>query len=64
MNLGNILLVFASKCKNTLYPFSSSACSLPLYESSGRCVETCPNGEFGNGNEASLTGVCQQCEYY
>ena len=42
--------------------FTHTACGLPLYESSGRCVETCPNGEFGNGNETSLTGVCQQCE--
>ena len=25
-------------------------------------METCPSGEFGNGNTTSLTGVCQQCE--
>ena len=40
-----------------------SACGLPLYESSGECVETCPSGQTGVGNATTLTGTCQQCEY-
>jgi hypothetical protein len=39
-----------------------SACGLPLYESAGRCVETCPDGQFGNGSTTTLTGTCDPCE--
>ncbi|CAI8037839.1 Neurogenic locus notch homolog protein 1 [Geodia barretti] len=34
------------------------SCGLPLYESAGHCVETCPDGQFGNGSITTLTGTC------
>ena len=39
------------------------ACGLPLYESAGQCVETCPSGQVGTGDEDTLTGTCEPCEY-
>ena len=44
------------------YTFSSAS-GLPLYGSSGQCVETCPNGQFGSGSVDTLTGICEQSEY-
>ena len=52
--------VISNKVTTFLFP---SACGLPLYESSGVCVETCPSGQTGVGNVTTLTGTCQQCEY-
>ena len=39
------------------------ACGLPLFESSGQCVETCPPMYIGTGNETTLTGTCEPCKF-
>ncbi|CAI8037842.1 Neurogenic locus notch homolog protein 1 [Geodia barretti] len=54
------IVVQNSQGNSTFYATPKSitlnSCGLPLYESDGRCVETCPDGQFGNGT----TGQCQQ----
>lgn len=37
---------------------SGSNCTVPFYESSGVCVETCPANQFGN----HTTGQCEPCK--
>ena len=37
-------------------PFTGT-CEVPFYESSGVCVETCPQNEFGN----HTSGQCEPC---
>ena len=39
--------------------FHSGGCTLPFYESTGVCVETCPTDEFGN----HTSGQCEPCKY-
>ena len=65
--LHKILMSYIVSCSHEFwvgYTFSlvSTACGLPLYESDGRCVETCPDGQFGNGSTTTLTGTCDPCK--
>ena len=55
--------MIATPTKKVTTSHFPTACGLPLYESSGECVETCPNGQTGVGDATTLTGTCQQCEY-